>query len=81
MKIRDYKTKKAFIEYLDNHSYERFLQAVRNFAQVYLGDDFSFIYASKKPLENYLQHYDHFYDTYYIECDCINELESEINEN
>lgn len=31
MKIRDEKTKKKFIEYLDTHKEERFWQSVRNF--------------------------------------------------
>lgn len=72
--VRDSKTKQAFIEYLNSHEYERFFQAVRNFAQLYLGDDFNFIYASKKLLENYVQHYDKFQDTFYFECDALHEI-------
>lgn len=72
---RDSKTKYAFMEYISDHKEERFFQAVRNFAREYLGDDFSFIYASERPLEEYVQHYDKFQDTFYFECDQIHELE------
>ena len=75
--VRDGKTKQAFIEYLNSHEYERFFQAVRNFAQLYLGDEFNFIYASKKPHENYIQHYEGFQDTFYFECDQIHKLNEE----
>jgi len=74
---RDYNTKQAFIEYLNSHEYERFFQAVRNFAQLYLGDEFNFIYASKREQEYYKQHYDKFEDTFYMECDAIHELNEE----
>lgn len=74
---RDEKTKRAFIRYLNNHKDERFFQSVRNFAKKYLGDEFSFIYSSKKPLEYYVQHYDKFQDTFYFECDAIHELNEE----
>lgn len=67
--VRDGKTKQAFIEYLNSHEYERFFQAIRNFAQLYLGDEFNFIYASKREQEYYKQHYDKFEDTFYMECD------------
>lgn len=66
---RDSKTKYAFMEYISDHREERFFQAVRNFAREYLGDDFNFIYASKRPLDDYIQHYDKFCDTFYLECD------------
>ena len=68
---RDSKTKYAFMEYLSDHKEERFFQAVRNFAREYLGDDFGFIYSSKRPLEYYIQHYDKFQDTFYMECDAM----------
>ena len=71
---RDLKTKVAFEAYMTLHPDERFFQAVRNFARKYLGDDFSFIYASKKSHENYIQHYEGFQDTFYFECDQIHEL-------
>lgn len=74
---RDYSTKYAFMEYISDHKEERFFQAIRNFAREYLGDDFSFIYASKKPLEDYVKHYDGFQDTFYFECDRIHEIEFE----
>lgn len=77
---RDSKTKYAFMEYISDHKEERFFQAIRNFAREYLGDDFSFIYASKKPLEDYVQRYDGFQDTFYFECDRIHELEHEEDE-
>lgn len=70
---RDEETKHAFVEYLNEHREERFFQAIRNFAGEYLGDYFSFIYSSKRPLENYLQHYDGFIDTFYLECDSVHE--------
>lgn len=66
---RDKMTKWKFFEYLQFHKDERFFQAVRNFAREYLGDEFSFIYASKNSLENYVQRYDKFQDTFYMECD------------
>lgn len=72
---RDSETKYAFMEYISDHKQERFFQAVRNFAKEYLGDDFGFIYSSKRPLEYYVQHYDKFSDTFYFECDRIHELE------
>lgn len=75
--VRDGKTKQAFIEYINSHEYERFFQAVRNFAQLYLGDEFNFIYASKKSHENYIQHYEGFQDTFYFECDQIHKLKEE----
>lgn len=64
---RDEETKRAFIEYLNEHREERFFQAIRNFASEYLGDYFSFIYSSKRPLKDYIQHYDGFIDTFYLE--------------
>lgn len=70
---RDNKTKYAFMEYVSDHKEERFFQAVRNFAREYLGDEFSFIYASKRPLEDYVRHYDNFQDTFPFECDAIHE--------
>lgn len=66
---RDAKTKEAFKRYLDAHEDERFFQAVRNFAQFYLGDEFNFIYASKGPLDYYVQHYEKMGDTFFLECD------------
>lgn len=71
---RDSKTKYAFMEYISDHKEERFFQAVRNFAKEYLGDEFSFIYASKRPLAYYIQHYDKFQDTFTFECDQIHEI-------
>ena len=71
---RDSKTKHAFMEYIDEHREERFFQAVRNFAREYLGEDFSFIYASKREQEYYKQHFDKFKDTFYMECDAIHKL-------
>jgi glycosylphosphatidylinositol transamidase (GPIT) subunit GPI8 len=71
---RDKMTKWKFFEYLQSHEDERFFQAVRNFAREYLGDEFSFIYASKKSHENYIQHYEGFQDTFPFECDAIHEL-------
>lgn len=70
---RDEETKHAFVEYLDGHKEERFFQAVRNFAREYLGDYFSFIYSSKKPLDYYIRHHDGFIDTFYLECDSAHE--------
>ena len=70
---RDGKTKHAFMEYVSEHKEERFFQAVRNFAREYLGDEFSFIYASERPLEDYVRHYDNFQDTFPFECDAIHE--------
>lgn len=72
--VRDGDTKRAFIKYLNGHKNERFFQAVRNFAKEYLGDDFNFIYASKTLQEYYVQHYDKFEDTFYMECDRIHEI-------
>lgn len=66
---RDKMTKWKFFEYLQFHKNERFFQAVRNFAKEYLGDDFNFIYASKTLQEYYVQHFDKFEDTFYMECD------------
>lgn len=74
---RDHNTKEWFISYLYNHKDERFFQAVRNFAREFLGDEFSFIYASKTPQEYYKQHFDKFEDTFYMECDAIHELKEE----
>lgn len=71
---RDSKTKRAFMEYLSNHKEERFFQAVRNFAREYLGDDFNFIYACDRPLDDYVRHCDNFQDTFPFECDQIHEL-------
>lgn len=70
---RDSKTKHAFMKYVSEHKEERFFQAVRNFAREYLGDEFSFIYASERPLEGYVKHYDNFQDTFPFECDAIHE--------
>lgn len=72
--IRDEKTKTAFGAYMKLHPDERFFQAVRNFAMVYLGDEFNFIYASKSPLDYYVRHYDKFQDTFPFECDAIHDL-------
>lgn len=72
--IRDEKTKHAFMEYISNHKEERFFQAVRNFAREYLGDEFNFIYASERPHDNYIQHYEGFQDTFPFECDAIHDL-------
>lgn len=71
---RDYNTKYAFMEYISDHKEERFFQAVRNFAREYLGEDFGFIYSSKRPQEYYIQHHEGFQDTFYMECDAIHEL-------
>lgn len=61
MKIRDEKTKQLFIKYLEEHSDERFMQAVRNFTLHYLDEDAAFICSSfGKGI---------FKDTYYWECD------------
>ena len=72
--VRDLKTKTAFEAYMTLHPEDRFFQAVRNFARVYLGDEFSFIYASEKPLDYYNRHYDKFQDTFPFECDAIHEI-------
>lgn len=77
---RDSKTKYAFMEYISDHKEERFFQAVRNFAREYLGDEFNFIYASDRPHENYIQHYEGFQDTYPFECDAIHEILKEKEE-
>lgn len=53
--MRDEKTKKAFIKYLEENPEERFWQAVRNFTHA------PFLYVSDKMVE--LQ------DTFYIESD------------
>lgn len=58
MKIRDEKTRKLFIKYLEEHPDERFFQAVRNFSRC------SFILASATPPVNDKQQ-----DTFYWECD------------
>lgn len=71
---RDSNTKQAFMDYISNHKQERFFQAVRNFAREYLGDEFSFIYASENPLDDYVRHYDKFQDTFPFECDAIHNL-------
>lgn len=55
MKVRDEKTRQLFIEYLEEHPDERFMQAVRNFIGV------PFLVASgSAPKEG---------DTFYWECD------------
>lgn len=54
-KVRDEKTKKAFIEYLEAHPQERFWQSVRNFWRV------AFVYISDSMLDGK--------DTFYIEGD------------
>lgn len=71
---RDKGTKYAFVEYLNHHREERFFQAVRNFASEYLGDEFNFIYSSKRPLDYYVRHYDKFQDTFPFECDEIHDV-------
>ena len=71
---RDSKTKHAFMEYISDHKEERFFQAVRNFAREYLGDEFNFIYASERPHDNYIQHYEGFQDTFPFECDEIHDV-------
>lgn len=58
MKIRDEKTRKLFIQYLEEHPSERFFQAVRNFSGC------AFILASGTPPVNDKQ-----LDTFYWECD------------
>ena len=78
--VRDLKTKTAFEAYMTLHPEDRFFQAVRNFARVYLGDGFNFIYASKRPLEYYVQHYDKFQDTFPFECDAIHKILEEDDE-
>ena len=77
---RDEETKHAFVEYLKNHKEERFFQAIRNFAREYLGDYFSFIYSSKKPLDGYIKHYESFIDTFYLECDSSHEAKEKMDE-
>lgn len=71
---RDSNTKYAFMEYISDHKEQRFFQAVRNFAREYLGDEFNFIYASERPLDDYVRHYDKFQDTFPFECDAIHNL-------
>lgn len=71
---RDGNTKYAFMEYISDHKEERFFQAVRNFAREYLGDEFSFIYASARPMDYYVNHYDKFQDTFQFECDEIHDI-------
>lgn len=66
---RDKMTKWKFFEYLQFHKDERFLQAVRNFIKEYIDDDANFLFVSKHSLEDYIRHYDKFYDTFYWECD------------
>ena len=61
MKIRDEKTKQLFIKYLEEHSDERFMQAVRNFILHYLYEYSAFICSSSGDGT--------FKDTYYWECD------------
>lgn len=56
MKIRDEKTKQLFIKYLDEHSDERFMQAVRNF----IGAPFLTV-TGQTPRDGE--------DTFYWECD------------
>lgn len=61
MKIRDEKTKKAFIKYLEEHPDERFWQAIRNFWR-----------ADYIVLTDNLDQEDEFpalRDTFYIEAD------------
>lgn len=67
--MRDEKTKKAFIEYLDHHKDERFFQAVLGFANYYLRNNIRYLYCSSISLDYYLQHYDKFEDTFGMECD------------
>lgn len=55
MKIRDEKTKQLFIEYLEEHPDERFMQAVRNF----IGAPF-LVVSEVPPTKG---------DTFYWECD------------
>lgn len=71
---RDSKTKREFIGYLSDHKEERFFQAVCNFARRSMGDEFNFIYASAKPLTDYIHHYDAYLDTFYLECDAVRGL-------
>lgn len=78
--VRDGLTKEAFKKYLDENPDQRFFQAIRNFAREYLGDEFNFIYASDRPHENYIQHYEGFQDTYPFECDAIHEILKEKEE-
>lgn len=68
---RDKMTKWKFFEYLQFHRDERFLQAVRNFTKEYIDDDANFLFVSKHSLEDYIRHYDKFYDTFYWECDSM----------
>lgn len=77
---RDKNTKYAFVEYLNGHKEERFFQAVRNFAGEYLGDDFNFIYACDRPLDDYVRRYDKFQDTFPFECDEIHNILKEEEE-
>ena len=66
-KVRDKKTKKAFIKYLKNNPEQRFFQAVRNFTLENLNPRSTFICSS------YSQK--HFEDTFDWECDLMLENE------
>ena len=66
---RDRMTKWKFFEYLQFHKDERFFQAIRNFTGEYMDNDANFLFVSKYSLEDYIRHYDKFYDTFYWECD------------
>lgn len=61
MKIRDEKTKQLFINYLEEHPSERFMQAVRNFTLHYLDEYSAYICSSFGDGT--------FKDTFYWECD------------
>lgn len=78
--VRDEKTKAAFEAYIALNPEQRFFQAVRNFASEYLGDEFNFIYASNKPHDSYIQHYEGFQDTFPFECDAIHDVLKEDEE-
>lgn len=63
MKIRDEKTRKLFIQYLEENPEQRFFQAVRNFTFQYISQ------AYRIEACYYKKEGDERKDTYYWECD------------
>lgn len=68
MKIRDEKTRKLFIQYLEEHPNERFFQAVRNFANDYLRYEEMLNCIAFIKAEDYSEQNPPV-DTFYWECD------------
>lgn len=64
---RDINTKTAFVLYLHEHPDERFFQAVRNFARLYLDKSINFVLAG--PTGEREEGDDLYADTFYWECD------------